>query len=211
MREYRNGVAVIVFAVIGLLPHSVAADDVPSSVVALLPAGAKLGSGSWAVFDTEFGKTFGGDMQASSFPGQRPTCAFGGTPALHIDLKGDTAWENPPMLDMAISIHDDSVKEAPAAMSRHISGALQSAPDVVSVGDVHEEARPGGDIVYVEYKEHCANRPNGAKTKLRGFARRGATQLEFNMVVALDATAATKLADEILERFGKLDIAALTP
>jgi hypothetical protein len=193
-----------------LLPLGVAADDVPASVVALLPSGAKLGKGSWAVLDTEFGKTFGADMQAASFPGQRPSCVYAGTPELGMSLKGDTAWENPPMLDMAVSIHEEGIRRAPAAMSEYTASYIKDAPDVVAVGAIQEVMRPNGYIALVEYKEDCTGHPSGSKTRIKGFARRGATQLEFHIVVALDSAAAVAMADEILARFDRLDIAALT-
>jgi hypothetical protein len=44
---------------------------------------------------------------------------------------------------------------------------------------------------------------------MRGFARRGATMLDFSLVIALDSAATTAIASEILANFDKLDIAAL--
>ncbi len=205
-----KGLAVITFTAVALLPVTAVGDSVPASIMALLPSGATPGRGNWEVFETEFGKTFGSDMQASSFSGQRPSCVFAGTTEFYINLKGDTAWENAPMLDMAISIHQEEIVSAPAAMSSFISAYIKDAPDVVSVGEVRKEQRAKGNVVYVEYKENCSNHPNGTKTRLKGFARRGATQLQFNFVIALDSAAATAMADEIFDNFDRLDIAALT-
>ncbi|MDH4048450.1 MAG: hypothetical protein OEW68_10255 [Gammaproteobacteria bacterium] len=202
--------AVVTLAALIGLPLLAAADDIPPSIAALLPTGAEPGKGSFTVMESEFGKTFGADVRASSFPGQRPSCVYAGTTELYINIKGDTAFENPPMLDMAISIHEQEIERAPAAMSSFVSTYIKGGPDVVSVGELREEKRPNGHIVYVEYQENCSSHPNGAKTRLSGFARRGATQLDFQFVVALDSAAALKMADEILANFGKLDIASLT-
>ncbi len=200
----------ITLAVTAGFPLAAAAENVPPSIAALLPPEVKLGDSNWAVFETEFGKTFGGGMQASSFPGQHPSCPFAGTPELKIELKGDTAFENPPMLDMMISDYETGVANAPAVLSKFMADYITTSPDVVSVGTVQEETRPDGYLVYMEYKENCSNHPNGSKTRLTGLARRGATQLSFQLVVAVDGTAAVALAADMLQNFAKLDIAALT-
>jgi hypothetical protein len=149
-------------------------------------------------------------LAASSFAGQSPSCVFAGTPELKISLKGDTAWENPPMLDMAIAIHQEDIARAPAAMATFVSNYVSGAPDVVSVAALRDEQLTNGHVVYVEYRENCTSHPNGTKTRLRGFARRGATQLELTLVVALDGAAAMKIVGEMFTNFDKLDIAALT-
>ena len=206
----RTSSVVITLAVIAGFPLLALGDDVPPSVVALLPAGAKLDGGSWGIFETEFGKTFAGGLQASSFPGQSPSCVYAGTPELNIELNGDTAWENDAMRQMADSMQDETIEAAPEAMATYVSGYVKGAPDVVSVGVIRDEQLPNGHVVYVEYQENCASHPNGAKTRFEGYARRGATQLQFNFVVALDRDGAMAIAGEILENFEKLDIAALT-
>jgi hypothetical protein len=205
----RTGFLLALAATAGI-PLTAAADNVPPAIAALLPTDAEPGAGSWAVFETEFGKTFGGGVQASTFPGQHPSCPPAGTPELKIDIKGDTAFENPPMLDMMVAEYDKGVTGAPAALSGFINTYIKSGPDVVSVGPLKEEKRPNGYLVYVEYKEDCSSHPNGFKTRLKGMARRGATQMDVNLVVALDGNAAVAIADEILESFAELNIAALT-
>lgn len=206
----RPGLVLILIAASAGFPLAAVAADPPPTIAALLPAEAKLGRGNWDVIETEFGKTFGADLIASSFNGQRPSCAYSGTPELLIGIKGDTAFENPPMLDMAVAIHDQEKERAPAALSGFINTYIVSAPDVVSVGPLQEQTRPDGYLVYIEYKEDCSNHPNGMKTRLKGLARRGATQLEINLVVALDGATAVAMAADILQKFAKLDIAALT-
>lgn len=204
------GLILVIVATATGFPLAAPAADIPPAIAALLPADATLGKGSWDVIETEFGKTFGADLQASSFPGQRPSCVYAGTPELYLTLKGDTAFENPPMLEMAISMHEQDISRAPEAMSSYISTYIKGGPDVVSVGELREDKRPNGHVVYVEYQENCSSHPNGTKTRLRGLAQRGATQLDFRMVVALSAADALKIADQILVNFEKLDIAALT-
>ncbi|MEQ8859012.1 MAG: hypothetical protein RIC56_10210 [Pseudomonadales bacterium] len=207
----RTWLPAVVLAVAAVCPLAAVADtEVPAAVVALLPDGASLGKGGFEVIETEFGKTFVGSLQAASFAGQRPSCVYAGTPELQIELKGDTAFEAPPMLDMAISIYEQDVERTPAAMSNFTTTYIEHAPDVVSVGSIHDEALGSGRVVYVEYAEDCASHPQGAKTRLQGFARRGATQLSFNLVVALDSAAALAMARQIIDRFDALDIAALT-
>jgi hypothetical protein len=206
----RPALVFVTLAVTAGFPLAVMAEEAPPAITALLPTEARLGDSSWAVFDTEFGKTFGGNLRASSFPGQHPSCPYAGTPKLEIEIKGDTAFESPPMLDMMIAEYDKGVAGAPAALSGFIDTYIKSAPDVVSVGSLKEETRPDGHLVYVEYKEDCSSHPNGFKTQLKGMARRGATQIDINLVVALDGAAAVAMAADILQNFAKLDIAALT-
>jgi hypothetical protein len=95
-------------------------------------------------------------------------------------------------------------------MATFVSDYVSGAPDVVSVAALRDEQLTNGHVVYVEYRENCTSHPNGAKTRPRGFARRGATQLELTLVVALDGAAAMKIVGEMFTNFDKLDIAALT-
>ena len=207
----RACICACLFAAALSLPNLVIAEsDVPAAVLGLLPDGADPGKGSFDVMETEFGKSFGGSLQAVSFPGQRPSCVYAGTPELQLELTGDTAFEAPPMLDMAIAMHQQDVERAPAAMAEFTTAYIENAPDVVSVGPIHDEALGNGHVVYVEYAEDCTSHPKGAKTRLRGFAQRGATQLSFGLVVGLDSAGALEMAREIIERFDRMDIASLT-
>jgi hypothetical protein len=131
-------------------------------------------------------------------------------PAIGISLKGDTAFEDPPMLDMAIEMYQQDVASAADSLSVYVKGFAAGQPDVVSVGEIREEQRSNGYLVYFEFKEDCGAHRNGAKTRMRGFARRGATMLDFSLVIALDSAATMAIASEILANFDKLDIAALT-
>lgn len=206
----RAGLTVITLATFASFPLAAWADKTPESIVALLPNGAMLGDSDWAVMDTEFGKSFGGSVRAKSFPGQTPSCDLEYLPGINIDIKGDTAWENPPMLEMAIEIHEQEIAGASASMPKFITNFKKSAPDGVAIGDVHEEQRANGYIVFVEFMENCSSHPNGKKTSLRGLARRGATQLDFTLVLALDSATTASMAYELLGNFEKLDITALT-
>lgn len=202
--------ACVLATVVGFPIAAVADADVPAAIKSLLPEGAEPGKGSFEVMETEFGKTFGGHLQATVFPGQRPSCVYAGTPELRIEIKGDTAFEAPPMLDMVIANHQQDIERAPVGMAETATNFIAKAPDVVSVGSVQNESLGNGHVTYVEYAEDCSSHPKGAKTQLRGFALRGATQLSISMVVALDSKGALTIAAQIFERFGRMDIVELT-
>lgn len=202
--------ACLFIASVGFSGAAVAASDTPDAIIQLLPDDATPGRGSFDVLESEFGKSFAGHVQAESFPGQRPSCVFAGTPELRIGIKGDTAFEEAPMLDMAIAMHQQDVERTPATMSDFMTKFIEHAPDVVSVGTVKAEALGNGQVAYVEYAEDCSSHSKGAKTRLRGHSLRGATQLSIEMVVALDSASALEMARQIMERFDRMDIAGLT-
>ncbi|MCB1672856.1 MAG: hypothetical protein R3F41_12020 [Gammaproteobacteria bacterium] len=158
---------------------------------------------------TEFGKTFVGDLHAESFPGRSPSCDLAAVPLLRINLKGDTAFEQPPMLEMVVADFEQSVVRAAQSLAPVLTYA-GTEPGVVAVGEIHEETRPNGHLAYVQFQEDCRLHPNGYKTSLKGLARRGATQLSFELLLALDSVATVSIAEEILANFDSLDIAALT-
>jgi len=85
-----------------------AGSKVPPAVAPLLPKAAVLKSGSWDAFPNEFGKTFTGETRAE-FPGRSLFCNVTIGPELRVSLKGDTAWEEPPILDMAVQVQTDEI------------------------------------------------------------------------------------------------------
>jgi hypothetical protein len=68
---------------------------------------------------------------------------------------------------------------------------------------------PTRQLLYVEFREGCARRPNGLAAVLRGFSRKGAMTLSFDLMVTNPAAEAGAMASEILARFQQLDTAAL--
>jgi hypothetical protein len=183
----------------------------PASVKALLPAASTPGEGNWANFDTEFGTTFSGGMAVTDFPGKQPSCAFGLTTEFKLELQGDSAFDEPPMLDMALQQFQLDLESAQSGMSQFVTDYIKPLPDVVSVGTVQKEKLGEGEVVYVEMVENCAGHPNGAKTLMRGFANRGATRLSFRLVTSLDVAATKAVAVEMFNKFEALDIKALIP
>lgn len=180
---------------------------VPASVAALLPATAKLADSSWGVFDTEFGKTFSADMRAT-FPGRRISCDSTVGPELRAELKGDTAWETPPMLDMAVDMFNQDITRSKPSLNQRMANLKASNSDIKSVNALKEEKLANGTLVYIDYTESCATQ-GGTNTILQGFARRGATMFTFDLWLSADAAEATTFAKDMLARFAKLDVKAL--
>lgn len=184
------------------------ASKVPPAISGLLPKTAVLKSGSWAVFPTEFGKTFGGDLHAG-FTGKPMSCDITIGPELRVSIKGDTAWEAPPMLDMAVALHNEQVAKARKSLPERLARLRSSNRDVKSVGAPKEEKLPAGTILYAEYTENCARHPNGTNTVLLAHARKGATMLSVDLWISAGAAEAKAMAAEMLARFQGLDTAAL--
>jgi hypothetical protein len=195
-------------SLIPVLRADASVQQVPASVAALLPSEARLGGGSFAVFDTEFGKTFSGEMRAV-FPGRPVSCDNTIGPELRVSLKGDTAWDTPPMLDMAVQQYTEDIAAARKGLPQRMGNLRSSNSSVQSVSPVREEKTAAGELIYVEYTEDCASRRGGTNTVLRGFARRGATMLSFDLWLSANATETTAIAREMLARFAKLNIPAL--
>lgn len=209
----RAGLAIVLAAALGISLQAGEtvqdAHNVPASITALLPKAAVLDSGDWAVFPTEFGKTFGGSMRAE-FPGRPSSCDFTVGPELRVEIKGDTAWEEPPMLDMAVQIHTEDIEQGRTSLPSRLANMRTSNSDVQSVSPVNEEKLANGTILYMEYVENCTRRPNGTNTVLLGYARRGATQFTFDLWISAGAAEAKAMATEMLTTFQQLNIAALT-
>ena len=205
------GIVILAFMTFTVRPLSAApAGKIPASLLALFPKGAQFGHGDFSVMPTEFGKTFGGDLNAASFPGKNPSCDLAGTTMMSISIKGDTAFNEPPMLDMFVAEFEQNLANAAAPLKTIATSYAKGVPNVVSVGTIKQVKRPNGHLFFIQYQEDCGPHPKGFKTKLRGLAHRGATQLDFTLWLALDEAATQAIAEEILANFQKLDIAALT-
>lgn len=183
------------------------AQKVPPAVSALLPAGTQLAGGSFGVIPTEFGKTFTGEMRAT-IPGRPSSCDITIGPELRVSLKGDTAWEEPPMLDMAVEQFNADIAQARKGLPQNVANMRKTNASVQSVGALREEKVAGGQVIYVEYVEDCA-RHKGPNTVLRGFARRGATMLSIDLWISAGAAEATAMATDMFARFAKLNVPAL--
>lgn len=197
-------------ALAGASPSATAqgARKVPAAVAALLPPGAAVKSDSWAVMPTEFGKSFGGDLHAG-FPGRPVSCDNTVGPELRVSLKGDTAWESPPMLDMAVQMHEERAAKAGKSLAGRMANLRKSDSGVKSVAPPREQGVPGGKLFVLEYTENCARRPNGTNTMVLGYARKGATQLSVDLWLSAPAAEAAALVAGMLSRFQQLDTAAL--
>lgn len=130
-------------------------------------------------------------------------------PEMHVEIKGDTAWEEPPMLDMAVQMFEESIERARTSLPTHVANLRNSNSDVQSVSALQEEDVPGGHIVAMEYTENCTGHPNGTNTVLQGFARKGATTLSFNLWISAGMAEAREMAAAMIEGFQKLDFNAL--
>ena len=192
---------------VGIVAHA-AGSKVPPAIGNLLPKTAALKGQDWGVFKTEFGKTFSGGMHAQ-FPQLPNTCDITVGPELRVTIKGDTAWESPPMLDMAIQNQADEMTNARKSLPGFVKTMLKTNNSVVSIGKLQEETVPSGRLLYVEFSEGCA-RHSGAATVLRGFARKGATMMSIELVLTRPAAEARAMILDMFSSFQKLDTAALT-
>jgi hypothetical protein len=183
------------------------AQQVPPAVSGLLSAGTQFASGSFGVIPTEVGKTFTGEMRAT-IPGRPSSCDITIGPELRVSLKGDTAWEEPPMLDMAVEQFNAGIAQARKGLPQNVANMRKTNSSVQSVGSLREEKVLGGQVIYIEYVEDCA-RHKGPNTVLRGFARRGATMLSIDLWISAGAAEATAMAADMFARFAKLNVPAL--
>lgn len=201
-------VAVASWLLVPAVPAAPAGQKLPAAVAQLLPQSWVLKSSDWGVLPTEFGKTFSGDMRAE-FPGLPRSCDITVGPELRVSLKGDTAWEEEPMLGMAAQIFDEEIGKARKSLPGNVANFKKSNSGVRSVGALRDETLPAGRVLFIEYTEDCARHPQGTNTVLRGFARRGATQLYIDLWVSAGSAEAKAMAGEMFTKFQKLDIAGL--
>lgn len=191
-----------------LATEAVAAKKAPAAVEAILPAEAKLMSGSWDVLPTEFGKSYGANLHAG-IPGKPSSCDITIGPEIRVSLKGDTAWESPPMLDMAIQLHDDQIKTTRASLQASVANMAKPNAAAGPVGKLQEETTKGGRLLLVEYQESCS-RHQGPNTVVRGFGRKGAMTVELHIWISAGTAEAKAMAEGMLNRFQRLDAAELT-
>ena len=204
----RRGLLVLVAVAANLGAAALASDGkVPAAVAQLLPKTAVLKGQDWGVLKTEFGKTFGGGMRAE-FPQLPSTCDFTVGPELRVTIKGDTAWEAPPMLDMAIQHQAGEIAHMARSLPVTVKNMLATNKSVTSIGKLQDETLPGTRLLYIEFAETCARR-NGPATVLRGFSRKGATQFYVELLLTRPAPEARAMALDMLNGFQKLDMAAL--
>lgn len=197
----------VVVAALGFPVAPAAAGPVPPEVAGLLPAGTELADQSWDVLESDFGTTYTGAMRAT-IPGQPLSCDSTVGPELRVSLKGDTAWEEPPMLDMAIEMYESSIAGAGASLAKRVTNLRASNASILSVSPVQQETLPNGVVVWAEQNEECESH-RGANTLLRGFARQGATTFELDLFVTAGSADALALAKDALARFEKLDVLEL--
>lgn len=199
----------VVFGTALAMSTQAAGEKLPREVRGLVPESATLRTGSWAVMPTEFGKTLTGNLSAQ-FAGMPPSCDSTAGPAeVTMTIKGDTAWEQPPMLDMAIGIYESNIQKERGSLAKSVATQLKNNSGTHSVGDLQDEKLPAGRLLYVEYKEDCARHPKGVGTVLRGYSRKGAMTLQFELGLTKSAAETRAVALEILTRFQKMDLATL--
>jgi hypothetical protein len=180
-------------------------------VAALSPASVQLSTHSWDVYgDDEFGNSFSAEFHGS-FPEFR-RCAYAAGPEFDLELNIDPAWEASPgqlatWKEMFLS--ELNFEGVPETLVESIKMAITEAADTPVVGAPVVEELPNGHIAYVEFEWKCAGNPHGANTKLQGYALRGSTSLQFSFWVYSRREKAIAMAEEILTKFEKLNIAEL--
>jgi hypothetical protein len=124
---------------------------------------------------------------------------------LRVDIRGDNSARGPGLQQMERALENDQAdakrKLNALAKKRRKSGGEQ----VVSVGEVKEEAVAGGMLATVEYVENCARFPNRTLTILKGYARNGAVFLRFDASLVGDAAQAQAMASGMIAKFKALD------
>lgn len=185
-----------------------AADELPAEIAGLLPESMSLKSGSWGAYQTEFGVSFGADALAG-LPGYKSSCDFTVGPELRLEIKGDTGWEEPPMLDMLVQQVNEEVAGTPSFLLERVENYRSSNSDIKSVGQVQEESGPAGYIATIEYTEDCSSHPNGANTLLSAVSRKGATAMSIVLWISASASEARAMVTPMLESFQALDFAPL--
>jgi len=201
--------SLLLLAAVSALPMPAAADsEVPPAVRDLLPASLKVTSQSWELIETEFGKALVSDMHAL-FPGS-VSCDFTIGPEFVLELKGDWAWEaSKEQLDMWVLMNQPDFQSEGESMAASTRNMLHGLGDELSVGTPQQEQLPNGHVTWVEFDWKCAKNPDGHNVKLRGYARRGATVLEFGFWANGGKEEALALARDIFAKFEQLDIDAL--
>lgn len=188
----------------GSMPGDSRAADLPPEISGWFTTATPLADGGWEVFETEFGKSFGGGMTAK-LPGYPGSCDFTVGPEFRIEFKGDTAWEEPPMLDMFLQMYDEDVAKSETSLPAMVELFRSSNSHVQSVSAVRSEQLDGGTIVSIEYTEDCPKRPHATNTVLNAYARKGATRLDIYLWLSAPLPEARALVVPIIEGFQKVD------
>jgi hypothetical protein len=202
--RFLRGLSALLATACFMPANASSAEKVPSEIAGLLPSAAALDRGSWSVLETEFGKTFTANMTAK-LPGFPSSCDFTVGPELRVTIKGDTAWEEPPMLDMVAQTFASDLSQARSSLPTKVANFRKFNSAVQSVGALVDQEVAGGHIVAMEYTEDCKRRPKGTNTVLRGFARKGATLLKLDLWISADAAKAKTMANEVVAAFQQLD------
>jgi len=183
--------------------HGVAA-ELPREIKGWLSEDTPLADSGWDVLETEFGKSFSGGMTAT-LPGYSSSCDFTIGPDFKINFLGDTAWEQPPMLDMAVQMYDEDVAKSDASLPRMVEMFRSSNSHIQSVGAVQKEQLDGGVIIAIEYVEDCPKRPHATNTVLNAYARKGATRLDVYLWLSAPLDEARAMVVPVIEGFQKVD------
>lgn len=204
--------SLLLLAAITCLPqHAAANTEVPQAIIALAPPSIQLSIQSWEVHDAdEFGKVGGGQLHGT-FPEYR-TCAYAMGPEFELRLAFNTAWEaSPEQLAMweEMFLRELDFEGAPERLVESVRVSITVAAGAPVVGAPVVEELPNGHIAYVEFDWKCAANSGGANTKLRGYAIRGATSLQFDFWIYAGREKAIAMATEILAKFEQLDLAEL--
>jgi len=193
---------------IGGVAGPLAADELPAEIAGLLPKAASVKMGSWGAFQTEYGVTFGADILAGP-SGYKGSCDFTIGPELRVEIKGDTGWEEPPMLDMLVQMYDENIAGARKSLPERLVNIRASNSDVKSAGEVQETAGPSGTILTLEYTEDCPSHPNGTNTMLMAYTRKGANIMSVDLWLSTGAADARAFVTPMMESFLALDFAPL--
>lgn len=190
----------IVAGVMLALAGAAHAGPTPASVMDIMPPLGKVHQERWLANASSTTGTLHAD-----FAGATGACDPKTRIDLRVDIRGDNAARGPGLQQMERALENDQAdakrKLNTLAKTRKKSGGEQ----VVSVGEVKEEAVAGGMLAYVEYVENCAQFPNRTLTILKGYARNGALFLRFDATLAGDAAQARTMAGEMIGKFAKLD------
>jgi len=176
------------------------AGPTPASVMDILPPLGKIHQERWLANASATTGTLHADLA-----GATGACDPATRIDLRVDIRGDNAARGPGLQQMERALENDQAdarrKLGALAKKRKKSGGDQ----VVSVGEVKEEAVAGGMLATVEYVENCAQFPNRTLTILKGYARNGALFLRFDASLIGGAAQARAMAGELIGKFAKLD------
>lgn len=176
------------------------AGPTPDSVMDLMPPLGKVHQERWLANASATTGTLHADLA-----GDTGTCDPSTRIDLRVDIRGDNSARGPALQQMERALENDQAnakrKLAALAKKRKQSGGEQ----VVSVGEVREEAVAGGMLAWVEYVENCSRFPNRTLTILKGYARNGALFLRFDASLVGDAAQARAMAGSMIAKFKALD------